>query len=73
MIFHNGSIYDNNLIMKQISKYFNGYFTCTGENAEKYISFSMTVVKTDTSNQKKRPETYRLKTIDSYRSIHSKL
>ena len=73
VVFHNGSIYDNHLIIKQISKEFNGYFTCTGENAEKYISFSINVVKKDTSNKKKRPETYRLKFIDSYRFIASKL
>ena len=60
VVFHNGSIYDNHLIIKQISKEFNGYFTCTGENTEKYISFSMNVVKKDTTNKKKRPETYRL-------------
>ena len=33
----------------------------------------MNVVKNDTSNKKKRPETYRLKFIDSYRFIASKL
>ena len=35
--FHNGSIYDNHLIIKQISKDLNGCFTGTGENTEKYI------------------------------------
>ena len=35
VVFHNGSIYDNHLIIKQISKDFNGYFTCIGENTEK--------------------------------------
>ena len=44
-VFHNGSIYDNHLIIKQISKDVRGYFTCTGENTEKYISFSMNMVK----------------------------
>ena len=73
VVFHNGSIYDNHLIIKQISKEFNGYFTCTVGNTEKYISFSMNVVKKDTSNKKKRPETYRLKFIDSYRFMGSKL
>ena len=37
MILHNGSMYDNHLITKQISKDFNGYLTCTGKNTEKYI------------------------------------
>ena len=73
MIFHNGSIYDNHLIIKQISEDFNGNFTCTGENTEKYITFSMNVVKKDTSIKKKRPETFRLRFIDSYRFMGSKL
>ena len=37
VVFHNGSIYDNHLIIKQISKDLNGCFTGTGENTEKYI------------------------------------
>ena len=45
VIFHNGSRYDNHLIIRQISKDFNGNFTCTGENTEKYIPFSMNVAK----------------------------
>ena len=73
LVFHNDSIYDNFLIIKQISKDFNGYFTCTGENTKKYISFSMNMIKKDTNNKKKRPETYRLKFIDSYRFIASRL
>ena len=44
-VFHNGSIYDNHLIIKQISKDFKGSFTCTGENTEKFISFSMNMIK----------------------------
>ena len=36
VVFHNGPICDNHLIIKQISKEFNGYFTFTGENTEKY-------------------------------------
>ena len=73
VIFHNGSRYDNHLIIRQISKDFNGYFECTGENTEKYITFSMNVVEKDTSINKKRPETYRLTFIDSYRFIGSGL
>ena len=45
VVFHNGSIYDNHLIIKQISKDFEGYLTCTGENTEKYISFSMNMIR----------------------------
>ena len=53
VVFHNGSIYDNHLIIKQISNGFNGYFKCTGENTEKYITFSMNVAKKDTNTKKK--------------------
>ena len=45
VVFHNGSIYDNHLIIKQISKDFKGSFTCIGENTKKYISFSMNMIK----------------------------
>ena len=45
VVLHNGSIYDNHLIIKQISKDFKGSFTCTGENTEKFISFSMNMIK----------------------------
>ena len=58
VVFHNGSIYDNHLIIKQISKDFKGYFTCTGENTEKSISFTRNMIKKDTNNKKKGPETY---------------
>ena len=43
--FHNGSNYKNNFIIKQLSKGFNGYFSCVGENTEKYTSFSTTINK----------------------------
>ena len=36
--FSNGSIYDNHLIIKQISQDFKGYFTCKGEITDRYIS-----------------------------------
>ena len=43
--FHNGSNYDNQFIIKQLDKDFNGYFSCIGENTEKYISFFITIYK----------------------------
>ena len=72
-VYHNGSRYDNHLIIRQISKDCNGYFKCTGKNTEKYITFSMHVVKKDTSINKKRPETYSFRFIDSYRFMGSGL
>ena len=44
-VFHNRSNYDNHFIIKQLAKDFNGYFSCIGENTEKYISFSITIYK----------------------------
>ena len=53
--FHNGSSYDNHFVIKQLAKDFNGYFNCIGENTEKYISFSVTVLKErDTVNKKQK-------------------
>ena len=43
--FHNGSNYNNNFIIKQLAKGFNGYFSRVGENTEKYTSFSTTIYK----------------------------
>ena len=36
VVFHNGSTYDNHFIIRQLAKDFNGYFSCIGENNEKY-------------------------------------
>ena len=72
-LFHNGSTYDNHFIIRQISKDFNGYSKCTSQNTEKYITFSMNVVKKDTSTKKKRSETYSFRFIDSYRFMNSGL
>ena len=70
VVFHVSS-YDNHLIIKQLSKDFNGYFSCIGENTEKYISFSVTFIKEgDNSNKKKKPNAYSLRFIDSYRFMN---
>ena len=45
VVFHNGSACDNHFIIRQLAKDFNGYFSCIGENTEKYISFSITIIK----------------------------
>ena len=57
--FHNGSSYDNHFVIKQLAKDFNGYFNCIGENTEKYISFSVTVLKErDTVNKKQKEKNW---------------
>ena len=45
VVFHNGSLYDNHFIMKLLAKEFDGQFEYLGENAEKYITFSVPVKK----------------------------
>ena len=38
VVFHNGSTYDYNFIIKDLVKEFEGNFACLGENTEKYIT-----------------------------------
>ena len=46
-----------------------GQFECLGENTEKYITFSVPIKKDDNSKK----ITYKLKFVDSYRFMQSKL
>ena len=46
VVFHNGSTYDYHFIIKQLAKELDSQFACLGENAEKYITFSVPVKKT---------------------------
>ena len=41
VLFHNGSVYDYHFIIKYLAREFEGNFECLGENAEKYISFTV--------------------------------
>ena len=69
VVFHNGSTYDYHFIIKQLAKEFDGQFECLGENTEKYITFSVPIKEDDNSKK----ITYKLKFIDSYRFMQSKL
>ena len=74
--FHNGSSYDNHFVIKQLAKDFNGYFNCISENTEKYITFSVTVLKERgiaDKNKKKKFDAYTLKFIDSYQFMAASL
>ena len=71
IVFHNGSNYDFHLIIKHLTKHFNGPFSCLGENTEKYITFSICKFK-KTSNNKKSI-TYQTKFIDSFRHMSQSL
>ena len=43
VIFHNGSNYDYQFIIKELAEEFEGDFECLGENKEKYINFSVPI------------------------------
>ena len=45
VVSHNGSAYDLHFIIKQLAEDFTGEFECLGENTEKYISFSVAIIK----------------------------
>ena len=44
-VFHNGSTYDNYLIIKELAQEFKGELECLGENTDKYITFSVPIKK----------------------------
>ena len=71
IVFHNGSTYDYHFIIKELAKEFNGNFECLGENTEKYITFSLPIKKT--IENKDLEIAYKIKFIDSYRSMVSSL
>ena len=52
VIFHNGSTYDYNFIIKNLAEEFEGEFECLGKNTEKYITFSV-LLKKENNNRKK--------------------
>ena len=73
-VFHNGSVYDNHFVIRQLAKYFKGSSNCIGENTEKYISLSISIFKKrDNVNKKKKPDVFTLKLIDSNRFMKGSL
>ena len=63
IVFHNGSTYDYQFVIKKIAEEFKGEFECLEENTEKYIAFSVPLKKEINYSKK---ITYKLKYIDSY-------
>ena len=63
VVFHNGSTYDNQFVIRQLIKDFKGYFGCISENTENYISCS---------KKKKKTDVFTLKIIDSNRFMKGK-
>ena len=71
VVFHNGSTYDYNFIIKELAEEFEGEFECLGENTEKYITFSVPVKKEipkkdKQCNDKITKISYKIKFIHSY-------
>ena len=65
VVFHNGSPYDYHFIIKELVKKFERHFQCLGENTEKYITFSVPIMKK--IENKDIEITYKIKFIDSYK------
>ena len=70
VVFHNGSTYDYHFIIKELAKDFEGKFECYGENAEKYITFSVPIEK---ELDKCKAISCKLKFIDSFRLMSTSL
>ena len=70
IVFHNGSTYDYHFIIKEQAKEFEGQFECSGENTEKYITFSAPIKKELDNGKTIR---YKLKFIDSFRFMSTSL
>ena len=66
MLFHDGSNCDYHFIIKVLLEEFKGKLTCLGENAEKYITFSVLIEIIKTIS-------HRLQFIDSARFMASSL
>ena len=45
VVFHNGSNYDYDSIIKELADEFKGHFECLRENTEKYKTFSVSIEK----------------------------
>ena len=70
VVFHNGSTCDYHFKIKELAKEFKGQFECLGENTEKYITFSIPVVKeTGDGNS----VTHKIKFVDSFRFMSTSL
>ena len=65
VVFHNGSTYDYDFIIKELVKEFEGNFDCLGENTKKYITSSVLLKKK--IENKNLEITYKIKFIDSFR------
>ena len=63
MFFHNGTNYDFNLIITEVTKEFRNEMRCIPLNTNKYMSFSIPIKKEikESNNKKNKIITYNLK------------
>ena len=69
VLFHNGSVYDHHFIIKYLAREFKSNFECLGENTEKYISFTVPLIKVINNKKSK----YKIRISDSYRFMQDSL
>ena len=67
---HSGSKYDYHFLIKELVEEFKGQFECLGENAEKYITFSVPIKK---EHDNGKTITCKINFIDTCRFMPSKL
>ena len=70
-VFHNGSTYDYNFIIKKLAEETEAEFECLGKNTKKYSIFSVPLKKENENGNKQI--TYKLNFIDSYRFMSTSL
>ena len=73
IVFHNGSNYDYHLIIKELAEEFKKQFTCLGENAQKCITFTVSIEKEVTRIDKNVKYINILQFIDSARFMEGSL
>ena len=73
IVFHNGSTYDYDFVIKELVKEFDRNFECLGENTEKYITFSVPIKKEIKNKNKTIAITYKIKFFDSFRFMSRSL
>ena len=69
IIIHNAS-YDTHFIINQLAKEIEGELDCIGENMEKYITFSVRIIK---KCDDVKTITHKLRFIDNFRSMPASL
>ena len=66
IVLHNGLNYDYHFIIKELAEEFKKQFTCLRENTEKYMNFTVPIIKGVTRNDKNGEEKLYILHITSY-------